>query len=310
MAIIKKNESFPVRPIIITVYGTPGVGKTSLFNTCKNPILIDCDRGADRATFKQDTMIASTWQEILNDESEIKNYKTVGIDTAKAVLDDFLMIHVINADYNLKKNKLKAYGAIGDEFKKFINSRRAETIDIVIIAHSKEEKDGDITKISPDVTGQSKDLILRISDQVGFLTIENGKRVINFEPTDRTIGKNVARIPKTEIPDESDPKFKTFMAEIIQKVKDSIQKQSEEQIEAQQEIEKFQLKIDACTDSKSLMDISAECATLAKSQQAAMRKRIIEKTTALGLIYDKASNSFIKRVETKPAAGTQQTSIV
>jgi broad-specificity NMP kinase len=85
--IIKKNESFPERPVIIVLYGTPGCGKTSLFNTCDQPILIDCDRGADRAINRQDTIIAKNWQEVIESESEIKNYKTVGIDTAKAVLD-------------------------------------------------------------------------------------------------------------------------------------------------------------------------------------------------------------------------------
>jgi len=294
--LVKKSESFPERPVIIVLYGTPGAGKTSLFNTSENPVLIDCDRGSDRAANRADgTIIASNWQDVLTDEPEIKNYKTLGIDTAKSVLDDFLMVWVVDKDYKLKTNKLKAYGAIGDEFKAFINRRRAESLDIVIIAHSKEEKDGDNTKISPDVTGQSKDLILRIADQVGFITVENGKRVINFEPTDRTIGKNVARIPKTEIPNESDPAYKTFMADIIQHVKDSIRKQSQEQIEAQNEIEAFQNELDLCADNDSLMEISAKCAKLPKAQQAAMRKRITAKVELLGMKYDATQKKFIAK---------------
>jgi len=294
--LVKRNESFPQRPVIIVLYGTPGAGKTSLFNTSENPVLIDCDRGSDRAANRADgTIIASNWQDVLTDEPEIKNYKTLGIDTAKSVLDDFLMVWVVDKDYKLKTNKLKAYGAIGDEFKAFINRRRAESLDIVIIAHSKEEKDGDNTKISPDVTGQSKDLILRIADQVGFITVENGKRVINFEPTDRTIGKNVARIPKTEIPNETDPAYKTFMADIIQHVKDSIRKQSQEQIEAQNEIEAFQNELDLCADNDSLMEISAKCAKLPKAQQAAMKKRVLAKVELLGMKFDKEQNKFVAK---------------
>ena len=202
MAIIKKSDVFPKRPVIIVIYGTPGVGKTSLFNTSKNPILLDCDRGADRSVNRQDTIVATNWKEVLQDEGEIKNYDTLGIDTAKSVLDDFLMTHVIEQDYKMKANKLKAYGAIGDEFKLFVNKRRNEGIDIVVIAHAKEEKDGDVIRLSPDVTGQSKDLLLRIADQVGFLTMVNNKRTLTFEPTDKTIGKNVAKLPTLEIPDE------------------------------------------------------------------------------------------------------------
>jgi hypothetical protein len=295
MAIIRKNESFPERPVIIVLYGTPGSGKTSLFNTCDQPILIDCDRGADRAINRQDTVIAKNWQEVIESESEIKNYKTVGIDTAKAVLDDFMMVWVIEKDYKLKTNKLKAYGAIGDEFKAFVNTRRAEGLDMVIIAHAKEEKDGDILRLSPDVTGQSKDLILRIADQVGFLTMVNNKRTLTFEPTDKTIGKNVARIPTMEIPDESDPKFKSFMAEIIARVKSSIRSQSEEQIKAQEIIKEFTFEISECIDNGTLMAVSEKCKGLPAHLQAGMRKLISAKVTELGLIYSKEENKFIEK---------------
>ena len=296
--LVKKQDSFPERPVIICLYGTPGAGKTSLFNTAENPLLIDCDRGADRALNRADaTIIASDWDEVIKYENEIKEFKTVGIDTAKAVLDDFLMLYAIKQDYKLKTNKLKAYGAIGDEFKSFVNRRRSENLDIVIIAHAKDEKDGDNIRISPDVTGQSKDLILRIADQVGFITIENNKRVINFEPTDKTIGKNVARIPKTEIPDEADPKYKTFLSDIIQQVKDSIRKQSSEQVEAMNLVDEFQAKIDKCKTSEQLMDISKECASLPKSQQAAMRKRVSARVELLGMFYDKVNNCFVAKTK-------------
>jgi hypothetical protein len=127
------------------------------------------------------------------------------------------------------------------------------------------------------------------------MTVENGKRIITFEPTDKTIGKNVARIPKMEIPDEADPKFKTFMSDIIQQVKDSIRKQSAEQLEAQRQIDVFQTELNACTDSNSLMAISGKCATLPKAQQAAMRKRISAKVADLGLVYDKSQNKFVTK---------------
>lgn len=295
MTIIRKDQSFPERPVIIVIYGTPGCGKTSLANTANEPILIDCDRGSDRAVNRQDTIIAQNWNDVLQDEGEIKNYKTVIIDTAKAALDDYLMVYVVEKDYKLKTNKLKAYGAIGDEFKAFVNTRRAEGIDIIIIAHAKEEKDGDNLRLSPDVTGQSKDLILRIADQVGFVTMLNNKRTVTFEPTDKTIGKNVARIPTLEIPDESDPKFKTFMAEIINQVKTSIRTQSQEQIEAQKTITEFENLISNCSDSNSLMSVSEKCSHLPKHLQAGMRKLIRTKVDELGLVFSKEENKFIAK---------------
>lgn len=299
MAIIKKSDVFPKRPVIIVIYGTPGVGKTSLFNTSANPILLDCDRGADRSINRQDTIVANSWKEVLQDEGEIKNYSTLGIDTAKATLDDFLMTHVIEQDYKLKTNKLKAYGAIGDEFKLFVNRRRNEGVDIVVIAHAKEDKDGDIIKLSPDVTGQSKDLLLRIADQVGFLTMVNNKRTLTFEPTDKTVGKNVAKIPTMEIPDETDPAFPTFMADIIDKVKESIQHQTEEQKEALEKIRELTSDIELMEEPEQAQAISDEIQTLTTMQQAGIKKQFVERMKVVGIKYDKETKKYIKNEDSK-----------
>ena len=60
MPIIKKNEPIGKRPVIILIYGEPGIGKTSLFNTASNPLLIDFDRGVDRSILRQDTLKLQT----------------------------------------------------------------------------------------------------------------------------------------------------------------------------------------------------------------------------------------------------------
>lgn len=294
MAIIRKSESFPVRPVVILIYGQPGAGKTSVFNTSKNPILLDCDRGSDRACNRAEaTIIASNWKDVLADEHEIKNFNTIGIDTAKSVLDDFLMTYVTELDYKLKTNKLKAYGAIGDEFKVFINRRRGENIDIVILAHAKEEKEGDVTRFSPDVTGGSKDLLLRIADQVGYVYMSNNKRTINFNPTDKTIGKNVARLPEMEIPDESDPKYATFMADIIDRVKSSIQSMSQAQIDALAETERVHELINAINTLDEAQSVSEEIAKLPKAQQIAFRNTFKAKLSEVKIKFDTVGKKFM-----------------
>jgi len=292
MAIIKKTDTFPERPVIMVLYGMPGVGKTSLFNTSKNPILLDCDRGADRSIHRQDTMMVSKWQEVLADEGEIAKYSTLGIDTAKAVLDDFLMTYVGEIDYKLKTNKLKAYGAIGDEFKAFINRRRADNIDIVIIAHAKEKEDGDMTKFSPDVTGGSKDLLLRIADQVGFITTANNKRTIYWNPTDRTIGKNVARLPETQIPDESDPAFFDFLDTIITQVKSSIQSRTEEQRIALEKADSLKLDIEMIETPENADAIFEEMKTLSVIQRKALQPLFKTSCEKKGLVFDTDEKKF------------------
>lgn len=292
--IIKKCDSFPKRNVIITIYGDPGVGKTSLANTANKPILIDCDKGADRAINRAETiLLASSYNDILEEEKEISGHETVCIDTAKALLDDFLMAYVIEKDYTLSRNKLKAYGEIGEEFKSFINRRRNEGLDIVVISHAKQDKDGDQTKIFPDITGQSKDLLMRISDQVGYMYVENKNVVLSFEPTDKYVGKNVAKLPRMVVPASDSAEFENFMSDIISKVKDAIYSQTEEQKQSLLETETIRRQIANISSPDDATDTFNKIMTLTPAQKACLRPLFKEKCDEHAFTYNKESKSFV-----------------
>lgn len=307
MPILKKEESLPKRPVVIVVYGEPGIGKTSLFNTSDEPLLIDFDRGVDRSIMRQDTLLVNKWEDVQTEEKAgtFNSYKTIGIDTAKAALDDFLMSYVVKMDYTAAKNKLKAYGAIGDEFKLFVNNRRSDNADLIIIAHAKDEKEGDMLKKIPDVTGQSYNLLLRIADQVGYMRTINNKRTIQWEPTDTTIGKNVARLPVTEIPDEADPAFRSFMTQIIERVKDSIASMSEAQREALEKIASYQDKIAKCDQPEELTVLLAVVSEMPKTYALALRKLVSDRAKELGFVVNHSSKAF-ERVPGPSNEPTQQ----
>lgn len=292
MAIIRKEEQLPLRSVFTVIYGQAGTGKTSLANTAKNPILIDCDKGADRAVNRTDTLVASTWDDILKDESELKNYKTVVIDTVKAVLDDFLSVWVIKQDARLKTNKLRMYGEIGEQFKSFVNRCRSLDIDIIVISHVKEEKDGDITRLSPDVTGQSKELIIRLADQIGYVSIVNGQRTISFDPTDNRVGKNTAKIEDVTIPDSTSPEFDSFMDGFTQRVKDAIQRLTKEQQEAIAAARDIQVKMETAKNAKDLNTLLKEVNKLPISQQRAIKNAMVEKGKSIGAEINKTSKLF------------------
>lgn len=300
MPILRKEDILPERPVILVFFGVPGSGKSSIATTAKNPIMIDTDRGSDRACRRCDAIIANTWEDILADEGAIKDYDTVVIDTAKSVLDDFLAVWVCEKDYKLKNNKLKMYGAIGDEFKLFVNRRRSEGKDIVFICHAKEDKKKDDIYTFPDVTGQSKDLLLRIADQVGYIQIVNGKRSISFDPTDLITGKNVARLPAMEIPDCNDPKFDTFMANIIATTKQAIHKHSAEQEEALAKIREIKDAIAIMELPETADAILAEISSLTPIQMKPLKGMLNDKCEALKISYDKKTGKF-KQNEANPS---------
>lgn len=292
MPILKKNEPLPERPVVITLYGEPGSGKTSLGNTAADVLVLDADRGVSRSLNRQDTLVIDSWEDVEREQkaNTLDSYKTIVIDTAKAVLDDFLMSYVIKRDFKLKTNKLKAYGEIGDEFKLFVNYCRIAGKDLIILAHAK--KDEDTKKIIPDVTGQSYQLILRISDQVGYTSFVNNVRTIQWTPTDLTVGKNTADLPTMNVPGKAEPAMKTFMADVITAVKTSIVSMSEEQRLALEQSDKLQEELATVESPAALTELLKTANGLPQHLKAPLQKLIGEKAKAKGWIPNKDTKCF------------------
>ena len=294
MPIIKANDVTPERPVIIVLYGVPGSKKTSTSTTAENPILIDTDRGFDRAVQRVDTITAQKWTDITSEMETIKQYKTVIVDTAKAMLDDYLAVYVCDQNYKLKTNALKRFGQMADEFKQFVNLLRANGQDIIFICHDKETAEGDTIKHSPDCTGQSKDLLLRIADQVGFIRIRNKESVIDFTPSDNYVTKNVAELEPLVIPDVSKPEFPTFMARIIKQVKSAIQSKSEAQRKAKEQLEGLRVKV---AEVETLEDVDA-ILTASKELPDVMKvpffTELKETLSTKGFSYDAKAKKFVK----------------
>jgi energy-coupling factor transporter ATP-binding protein EcfA2 len=300
MPIIKKNDITPERPVIIVLYGTPGSGKTSVATTADTPIVIDTDRGYDRAVQRVDTLTASKWEDVLTEAETLKSYKTVIVDTAKAALDDYLSAYVCEKNYKLKNNGLKRFGQMADEFKQFVNSLRANGQDIIFICHDKETLDGDTIKHAPDCTGQSKDLLIRIADQVGYVFIQNKQRVINFEPLDNFVGKNVAQLGQIQIPDAPSKEFDTCMADIIKTVKQSIQSKSEAQRKAQEMLAQLRENLAEADTEKGVEVIMKQARDLPPILKAPFFAEAKEALAAKGFMFDAEKKKFVKEQSNEP----------
>lgn len=294
MPIIKKNDVTPERPVIIVLYGTPGSGKTSSAITANTPLLIDTDRGYDRAVQRCDTLTANKWEDITAEYETMKSYKTIVCDTAKACLDDYLMNFAIKNNYKLSTNALKRFGQMAEDFKSFVNQLRANGSDIIFICHDKETAEGDVIKHSPDCTGQSKDLLLRIADQVGYISIVNGKRIISFEPTDTFIGKNVAQIGQMEIPVATSPEYSDFMAKVISKVKSSIQNKSEEQRKANEMLSELRDQLAAAMTDEDITALIEAMKDLPKVLQYPFFNEMKSNLAIKGYKYDGDAKKFFR----------------
>lgn len=289
MAIIKKDQAMPERPIVTILYGQPGICKTSVANTANNPLLIDCDRGADRAVGRPDTIIANSWEEVIADAQYFKDYSTIVIDTAKAVLDDFLWDYCVRTDKSLTTkygnvNDMKVYGAISSKFKAFVNQIRATGCDLIIIAHAKEDKDNGVVKIYPDVTGSSKDLLYRIADQIGYVYMFEGRRTISFNPQDNVIGKNTANLDNISIPSCDNPVFKSFASDMISSVKKAIQAKDAAQVAMLKLIEEIEADMPLISTADQANKFIPTLNKLGKAQQVVFKTRLIEQLKGLAIL--------------------------
>jgi hypothetical protein len=199
LRITKASDPITVSQIIATIYAPPGVGKTSIGYTAEAPLLLDFDGGAYRAANRGDTVQVKAWADVSGiTADDLKPYKTLVLDTAGRALD-CLATDIIAGNPKLGRGgalTLQGFGELKARFIAFTKLIRSFGLDLVLLVHSDEQKSGDDIIERLDAQGGSKNEIYKVSDLMGRIKIEAGKRTLNFSPTDTAFGKNPAGFPK------------------------------------------------------------------------------------------------------------------
>jgi hypothetical protein len=233
------------------------VGKTSLAFTVENNLVLDFDKGAYRAIGRKDTVQVQSWNDVAGmTAQDVAGYKCLTIDTGGRMLD---MMTFAMGQENSKMVRaggqptMQGWGKLKSDFANFIKRIREFGLDIIIITHSSEDKSGDDIVDRIDVQGSSKNEIYKVSDMMGRLSIKNGKRVLNFSPTDVSFGKNPAQFNEIAVPNPEEST--TFLGEIIDSAKVFLNKMSNESIEVQEIIDGWIVKFNDCLSAKEFNDI-------------------------------------------------------
>lgn len=297
---IVKGEDLQIEYLKILIYGDMDTGKTSTALTAKNPILFDFDEGAHRSKQKIGKKIIriGSWEQILsgNFDQDVKPHDTIVVDTIGTLID-CIKVYLISKDWKLKNNNMRLYGQIKEEFTTFLNRIRAMKKDIIMIAHATTEEKNGTVKTTVDIAGKAKDIVKQVADFVGYMYIENNKRVLNFSPTDYNDGKNSAGLPKYIMPDfAQEPHFfDTITTQMRNSINGNIEKQNkaiEAQLEQQKVVEEFKAKLaDANTaqDMSGLITVMSSYEGTIKSQCWTMTK---EKAEKLGFTFHKDTLTF------------------
>jgi hypothetical protein len=237
LKIIKSTDAIKVERINLCIYGPPGIGKTSVAFTAESPLLLDFDNGAHRAANRQDTVRVQSWGDVAEfSADDLESYKTVVVDTAGRALD-ILTQDIIRRNPKAGRGgalTLQGYGTLKAEFVAWLKMINGFGKDVILVAHMDEQRNGDDIIERLDVQGGSKGEIYKAADAMGRMSIRDGRRTLNFSPTDAAFGKNPGQLEPLSIPHPD--KSPQFLAGVIGEIKGKLNSLTEDQAKAQKEI--------------------------------------------------------------------------
>lgn len=261
LRITKSTEPITVEQLVLCIYSPPGVGKSSLAFTADKALMLDFDGGAYRAANRGDIVAINSWADVGAIKFEdLKGYKTLVIDTTGRALDS-LTADIIQGNPKMGRSggalTLQGYGELKSRFIAFAKLVRSFGLDLVLLAHSDEQRNGDELIERIDVQGGSKNEIYKAADVMGRLRITNGKRLLNFSPTDTAFGKNPAGLAELEVPIFTETP--NFLATVISDIKTALNRLTANQQQAAVELAEWQAKFEA---AKTAADLNALIPTL------------------------------------------------
>ena len=295
MRIIKSTDAIPVEHPVFCLYGQPGIGKSSIGYSAKDPLLLDFDQGAHRAANRRDTMVINAWadvKELMDAPDTLAPYATVIVDTVGRCLD------LITADIIQTTPKhgrdgsltLQGYGALKTRFRTWMTQLRTLGKEVVLLAHDKEDGDADNRIVRPDITGGSYAEVMKISDFVGYVCMSGKNRVLDFSPTDRWVGKNPGNWNPLVLPPVA--KAQDFLGGLIDQGRTVLGAISEASASVASVVDDWRAQIETFTEPDELTKAIPEINKLSAVAAPQVKKLLMARAKALGYPFDTKSHAF------------------
>lgn len=274
--LVLPTDPIEVKTLFVCLFGQPGARKTSLAQTsAKDVFTLAFDaKGIARCYGRKTAMMFDTWNDVIEqgNKGAFDGRGAIVIDTVGMLIQ--VLSHSIadeNSKWGTRMGGLsqQGYGVLMNRFSAWVNGLRAKGCDIIAIAHEKLDKDRDETYSRPDIVGSNYATVMYHADLVGYMSFYNGKRSLDFNPTD----KWMAKAPPCGWPTLTLPDFGAeplYLHGLLEQAKESMGKISQESAELQRVVEEWRHVIEryATPDhfNDGLKNVSPDMPKLLKAQ--------------------------------------------
>ena len=307
MSLFKKPNELEVNSTIkMLIYGNPGIGKSSLALSAPNPVLFDFDGGVHRVNgaFQCPTLQVKSWDEVMEAlDEDLSEFGTIVIDTVGKMLD-YMSAYIIKNDSKMAMRdgslSLKGYGARKVMFVNFITKCSMLGKHVVFVAHEKEEKDGEMRIVRPEIGGSSAGDLMKELDLVGYMQAIGTERHIFWSPQEKFYAKNTCNLPQAhKIPTIIDVNGNVigqnnFLTNIFVSYKGYLDKQAEIGEEYAALMDIIKEKVECIADAITANQIAEEVKSFNHIWDSKLRGGMLinEKCKSIGLKFNKLTKQY------------------
>jgi hypothetical protein len=287
ITITKADDPIQVDRIVLLAYGAPGVGKSSLGFTSAKPLLLDFDEGAYGSEYRKDTVQVRTWEDVIGlTADDLTPYSTVCVDTVGRLLDA-LTVYLIAQNPKIEQGSgvltMRGWGELKGAYSAWLKKLLNYGKDVVLLAHEREEKEGDSRIFRPDIQGGSFGEVFKRCDNIGYLYQGSKGRVLDFNPTDRWIGKNRGALLPLAVPHYS--MTPDFLATVMTDIKAHLNRMTQRSETATAEVEAWRTLFAGLTTADAMTSQVAAIAAMDGVVGAQVKALLAARAKALNLTW-------------------------
>ena len=313
MAIIRpENMDFTKQTFSAIIYGSPGIGKTTLALSAPKPVLIDFDHGVSRvsALHRVPTIMCNTYEDVQKDvdSPDMKEFETIVIDTGGSFVT-FLKDWATRTQKDAKTktgavNGLKVFGHVKSEFAAFTDKiTKVMNKNVIYVFHSQEQTDKDGNTFQRLLCeGSVRNTVWNPCDFGGYLQMINNQRTLCLTPADDYFAKGTHGVIGRRIVPMLDGKIPNdFMTRLFEEARQNIIAEKAENEKLMAQYQDTMDLVRTCVDN--VVDIETanmavetiqnfDHALTSRTEALALLKT---RTDSLGIKYSKAAGGYIPK---------------